>query len=85
MLRIYLLYIEEIHGLKLPIEETHCLDNPTHVVKVNSLYKYDKAEVPPTKIASQCLDEFDDFIVKHENFNDYVGRQLKRNAYMLNT
>ena len=26
---------------------------------------------------------FDDFIVKQENFNAYVGRQLKRNAYMI--
>ena len=46
--------IEEIHGLNLlpveetynfnllPIEETHGLDNPTPVVKVNSLYRYDK-------------------------------------------
>ena len=42
----------------LPIEETHGLDNPTQVVKVNSLYRYDKAEIPPTKFASQCLDEF---------------------------
>ena len=68
--------IEEIHGLNLPpveetydldpspIEETHGLDNPTQVVKVNSLYRYDKAEVPPTKIVSQCLDEFDNFMVK---------------------
>ena len=42
-----------------------------------------KAEVPPTKIASQCLDEFDNFMVKQENFNAYFGRQLKRNAYMI--
>ena len=35
--------IEEIHGLNLPpIEETHGLVNPTQVVKVNSLYRYDK-------------------------------------------
>ena len=52
--------IEEIHGLNLPpfeeiygfnpspIEETHGLDNPTQVVKVNSLYRYDKAEIPFT-------------------------------------
>ena len=34
--------IEEIHGLNIPpVEETHCLDNPTQVVKVNSLYRYD--------------------------------------------
>ena len=31
----------------------------------------------------QCLDEFDNFIVKQENFNADVSRQLKRNAYML--
>ena len=34
--------IEEIHGLNIPpVEEPHCLDNPTQVVKVNSLYRYD--------------------------------------------
>ena len=60
--------IEEIHGLNLPpveeinnpnpspIEETHGLDNPTQVVKVNSLYRFDKCEIPFTKFASQCLD-----------------------------
>ena len=72
--------IEEIHGLNSsPIEETHGLDNPTQVVKVNSLYRYDKAEIPPTKFASQCLDEFDNFMVKQEDFNAYFGRQLKYN------
>ena len=87
--------IEEIHGLNLPhveetynlnplpIEETHGLDNPTQVVKVNSLYRYDKVEIPSTKFASQCLDEFDDFMARQENFNAYVGRQLKHNAYMI--
>ena len=29
------------------------------------------------------MDEFHDFIVKQEDFNAYVGRQLKRNAYMI--
>ena len=29
------------------------------------------------------MDEFDNFIVKQEKFNAYVGRQLKRNADML--
>ena len=30
--------IEEIHGLNIPpVEEPYCLDNPTQVVKVNSL------------------------------------------------
>jgi len=76
--------IEEIHGLNSsPIEETHGLDNPTRVVEVNSLYRYDKAKIPPGKFASQCLDEFDNFLVKQEDFNAYVGRQLKQNAYMI--
>ena len=67
--------IEEIQGLSsLPIKETHCLDNPTQVVKVNYLYRYDKAEIPFTKFASPCLDEFDKFMVKQEDFNVYFGR-----------
>src|SRR3954465_6496798 len=85
--------IEEIHGLNIPpVEEVYDL-NPlfieeppdilTQVVKVNSLYRYDKAEVPPTKIASPCLDEFDNFTFKQEDFNGYFGRQLKQNAYKI--
>ena len=56
--------IEEIHGLNIPPEELHCLDNPTQVVKVNSLYRHDKVEIPSTKLYSPCLDEFDDFMDK---------------------
>ena len=67
--------VEEIHGLNpSPIEEIHGLDNPTQVVKVNSLYRYDKAEISFTKFASPCLDEFDKFMVKQEDFNAYFGR-----------
>ena len=84
--------IEEIHGLNLPpvektydlnplpIEETHGLDNPTQVVKVNSLYRFDEGDIPHYKSARQCLEEFDNFIVKQENFNAYFGRQLKYNS-----
>ena len=75
--------IEEIHGLNLPPEESHCLDNPTQVVKVNSLYRFDEGDIPQYKSARQCLDEFDNFIVKQENFNAHVGRQLKHNSNML--
>ena len=49
--------IEEIHGLNIPLVEVpHFLDNPTQVVKVNSLYRYDKVEIPSTKFHSPCLD-----------------------------
>ena len=74
--------VEDVKNLP-PIEEIHGLDNPTQVVKVNSLYRFDEGDIPRYKSASQCLDEFDNFIVKQENFNAYVGRQLKRNAYMI--
>ena len=73
---------EDVKNLP-PVEEIHGLDNPTQVVKVNSLYRYDKAEIPPTKFASQCLDEFDNFMVNQEDFNAYFDRQLKHNAYMI--
>src|SRR4051812_36094517 len=84
--------IEEIHGLNLPpveetydlnplpVEESHGLDNPTQVVKVNSLYRFDEGDIPHYKSARQCLEEFDNFIVKQENFNAYFGRQLKYNS-----
>ena len=36
---------EDVKNLP-PIEEIHGLDNPTQVVKVNSLYRYDKVEIP---------------------------------------
>src|SRR6187401_2828436 len=73
---------EDVKNLP-PIDEIHGLDNPTQVVKVNSLYRFDEGDIPRYKSASQCLDEFDNFIVKQENFNAYVSRQLKRNSYML--
>src|SRR6187399_503437 len=66
-----------------PIEEIHGLDNPTQVVKVNSLYRFDEGDIPRYKSASQCLDEFYNFIVKQENFIAYVGRQLQHNAHMI--
>ena len=65
------------------VEETHCLDNQTQVVKVNSLYRFDEGDIRHNESASQCLDEFDNFMVKQEDFNAYVGRKLKHNAYMI--
>jgi hypothetical protein len=73
---------EDVKNLP-PIEEIHGLNTPTQVVEVNSLYRFDEGDIPHTKSASQCLDEFGNFIVKQENFNAYVSRQLKRNAYMI--
>ena len=73
---------EDVKNLP-PIEEIHGLDNPTQVVEVNSLHRFDEGDIPHNKSARQCLHEFDNFIVKQENFNAYASRQLKHNAYML--
>ena len=74
--------IEEIQGLNIPpVEKPHCLDNPTQVVKVNSLYRYDKVEIPSTKFHSPWLDELDDYMARQESFNAYVSRELKNNAF----
>ena len=56
---------EDVKNLP-PIEEIHGLNNPTLVVKVNSLYRFDGGDIPRNKSASQCLDEFDDFMVKQK-------------------
>ena len=45
------------------IEPVVDLDNLTQVVKVNSLYRFDEGDIPRNKSASQCLDEFDNFII----------------------
>ena len=73
---------EDVKNLP-PIEEIHGLDNPTQVVEVNYLQRFDEGYIPHNKSARQCFDEFDNFIVKQENFNAYVSRQLKHNAHML--
>ena len=54
---------EDVKNLP-PIEQMHGLDNSTQVVKVNSLYRFDEGDIPLNKYASQCLYEFDNFIVK---------------------
>ena len=36
---------EDVKNLP-PIEEIHGLDNPTQVVKVNSLYRFDEGDIP---------------------------------------
>ena len=41
---------EDVKNLP-PIEEIHGLDNPTQVVKVNSLYRFDEGDIPHNKSA----------------------------------
>ena len=53
---------EDVNNLP-PIEEIHGINNPTQVVKVNSLYRFDEGDIPRNKSASQCLDEFDNLLL----------------------
>ncbi|KAI5007527.1 hypothetical protein ZWY2020_051984 [Hordeum vulgare] len=66
-----------------PIKEIHGLDNPIQVLEVISLCRFGESDIPFDKPASLCLDEFDNFIVKQQSFNDYGSRQLEKNARML--
>ena len=75
--------VEDVQNLP-PIEEIHGLDNPTQVVEVNSLRRFNESDIPYDKLASLCLDEFDNFVAKQQSFNDYVSRQLEQNARMIN-
>ena len=68
--------VEDVKNLP-PIEEIHGLDIPTQVVEVNSLTRFDEGDIPYNKSASQCLNEFDNYIIKQEHFNLYVSNQLK--------
>ena len=49
-----------------PIEEMHVIDTPPQVVEENSLIRFDEGDIPYNKSASQCLDEFDNYIVKQQ-------------------
>ncbi|KAI5003836.1 hypothetical protein ZWY2020_030996 [Hordeum vulgare] len=66
-----------------PIEDIHGLDDPTQVVEVNSLRRFNESDIPLNKPASLCVDEFDNFVAKQQIFNDYVSTQLEQNARML--
>ena len=65
----------------LPPIETLC-EPTTHppMVEVHSLYKFDAGDIPYDKPPDQCLDEFDDFIVKQTHFNAQVQNQLNENS-----
>ena len=73
---------EDVKNLP-PIEEIHGLDTLTQLVEVSSLIRFDDGDIPYSKSASQFLDEFGNYIVKHEHFNMYVTNQLKHNDLMI--
>jgi len=70
---------EDVKNLP-PIEEL-CKPIPhPSVVEVHSLQHFDDRDIPYSKTPDQCLDEFDNYIVKQENFNMRVENHLMENS-----
>src|ERR1041385_2671959 len=65
----------------LPPIEKLC-DSTTHppLVEVHSLFEFTESDIPKGKPPDQCLDELDNFIIKHNNFNRRIQSQLHDNS-----
>jgi hypothetical protein len=62
---------EDMKNLR-PIEEL-CKPIPrSSTIEVHSLQRFDNRDIPYSKPSDQCLDEFDNFIFKQDNFNKRV-------------
>ena len=72
---------EDVKNLP-PIEEL-CKPTPPPSVKVNSLQYFSAGDVPYGKTPAQCLDEFDNFIVKQDHFNMRVENHLLENSRII--
>ena len=66
-----------------PIEELYELPAPNQVVEVHSLNKFDEGVIPYNKSPSQCLEEFDNFVVKQHIFNMQISDHMKHNAIVI--
>ena len=63
-----------------PIEEL-CKPIPrSSTIEVHSLQHFDRGDIPYSKSPSQCLDEFDNYVVKQDNFNNRVQNHLIENS-----
>ncbi|KAK1603809.1 hypothetical protein QYE76_027482 [Lolium multiflorum] len=69
---------EDVKNLP-PIEDL-CKTPPSSMVEVHSLERFTREDIPYSKPPAQCLDEFDNYIVKQENFNMRVENHLMENS-----
>src|SRR3954451_21974311 len=67
-----------------PIEEL-CKPIPPATIEVHSLHRFDRGDIPYSKTPDQCLDEFDNYCIKQDNFNKRVERHLEENARAIST
>jgi hypothetical protein len=74
---------EDVKNLP-PIEEL-CKPIPrSSTIEVHSLQRFDNRDIPYSKPPDQSLDEFDNFIVKQDNFNKRVQNHLLENSRAIN-
>jgi hypothetical protein len=74
---------EDVKNLP-PIEEL-CKPIPrSSTIEVHSLQCFDNIDIPYSKPPDQCLDEFDNFIVKQDNSNKRVRDHLLENSRAIN-
>jgi hypothetical protein len=74
---------EDVKNLP-PIEEL-CKTIPrSSTIEVHSLQRFDNRDIPYSKLPGQCLDEFDNYIVKQDNFNKKVQNNLLENSRAIN-
>jgi hypothetical protein len=74
---------EDVKNLP-PIEEL-CKTIPhSSTIEVHSLQRFDDRDIPYSKLPDQCLDEFDNFVVKQDNFNRMVQNHLLENFRAIN-
>ena len=63
-----------------PIEELCKPISYSPTIEVHSLQHFDEGDIPYSKPPDQCLEEFDNFIVKQYNFNKRVQNHLMENT-----
>jgi hypothetical protein len=68
-----------------PIEELCKPISHSSTIEVQSLQRFDNRDIPYSKPPDQCLDEFDNYIVKQDNFNKRVQNYLLENSRAINT
>jgi hypothetical protein len=74
---------EDVKNLP-PIEELYKPIPRASTIEVHSLQRFDDRDIPYSKPPDQCLDEFDNFIVKQDNFNKRVQNHLLENSRAIN-
>src|SRR3954464_5922475 len=69
---------EDVKNLP-PVEEL-CKPIPPSTIQVHSLQRLDRGDIPYSKTPDQCLDEFNNYCIKQDNFNKRVEKHLEENA-----